>query len=67
MESSSATGNEEQKHEDTTSAQFAKDFFNIVPIPSRLRYHEGKPFPFGILLNAWFGVASTFGGQKHSS
>lgn len=61
MEPSSATGGDKQKHHDTTSAQFAKDF-NIVPIPLRLRYHEGKPFPFGILLNAWFGVASTFGG-----
>ena len=58
----SEKGNGEQKHEDsTTSTQLAKDF-NIVPIPSRLRYHEGKIFPFGIPLNAWFGVASTFGG-----
>ena len=65
MESSSATGNDEKKHEDITSETFAKDF-NFVPIPSRLRYDEGKPFPFGILLNAWFGVASTFGGEKPS-
>lgn len=63
MDSSNARGGNEQKNEDTTSAQFAKDF-NIVPIPLRLRYHKGKSFHFGIFLNAWFGVASTFGGQK---
>ena len=61
MEPTRASENDEQKHEDTTSAQFAKDF-NILPIPLRLRYHEGKPFRFGMLLNVWFGLTSTFGG-----
>jgi len=63
MDSANTMESDEQKHEDTTSAQFAKDF-NIIPIPLRLRYHKGKPFHFGIVLNVWFGVASTFGGQK---
>lgn len=36
--------------------------FGFIPIPKRLRYHPDQPpFHFGLLLNASFGFASTFG------
>ncbi|KAJ7096878.1 major facilitator superfamily domain-containing protein [Mycena epipterygia] len=31
-----------------------------IPIPKRLRYHHGKSFHFGLLLNLALGFASTF-------
>jgi hypothetical protein len=38
---------------------FDKDF-GFLPIPKRLRYQPGQPFHFGLFLNVFFGVASTF-------
>ena len=38
---------------------FDKDF-GFLPIPERLRYHPNRPFYFGLLLNIFFGIASTF-------
>jgi hypothetical protein len=31
----------------------------FIPIPKRLRYHDGKSFHFGLLLNVSLGFAST--------
>lgn len=35
--------------------------FSFLPIPKRLRYDPKRPAHFGLLLNATFGIASTFG------
>lgn len=35
--------------------------FGFIPIPKSLRYNPDKPFHFGLLMNAAFGFASTFG------
>ncbi|EPS95201.1 hypothetical protein FOMPIDRAFT_113575 [Fomitopsis schrenkii] len=37
-----------------------KTDFGFLPIPRRLRYDPKRPAHFGLLLNATFGVASTF-------
>ena len=34
--------------------------FGFLHIPERLRYHPDRPFYFGLLLNIFFGIASTF-------
>ncbi|KAI0727143.1 major facilitator superfamily domain-containing protein [Fomitopsis betulina] len=34
--------------------------FSFLPIPKRLRYDPKRPAHFGLLLNATFGIASTF-------
>lgn len=39
--------------------------FGFLPIPPRLRYVPEKTVHFGILLNAIFGFASTFGTPLH--
>jgi len=33
--------------------------FGLIPIPKRLQYNPVKPYHFGILLNVFFGFAST--------
>ena len=38
-----------------------KTDFGFLPIPKRLRYDPKRPAHFGLLLNATFGIASTFG------
>lgn len=38
-----------------------KTDFGFLPIPKRLRYNPKRPAHFGLLLNATFGIASTFG------
>ncbi|TFY52072.1 hypothetical protein EVJ58_g10214 [Rhodofomes roseus] len=50
-----------------TSVPKAEDSFTpitkdlgFIPIPKRLRYDPGRPVHFGLLLNATFGIASTF-------
>lgn len=37
----------------------AKDF-GFLPIPAYLRYYEGRPQQFGLMLQITFGFASTF-------
>ncbi|KAJ7659481.1 major facilitator superfamily domain-containing protein [Mycena rosella] len=44
---------------DTPPTLFTHDLV-FIPIPKRLRYHEGKTFHFGLLLNLALGFASTF-------
>lgn len=43
---------------------FSKDF-GFLPIPKHLRYDPEHPAHFGLLLNATFGIASTFGESTH--
>ena len=38
-----------------------KTDFGFLPIPKRLCYDPKRPAHFGLLLNATFGIASTFG------
>ncbi|KAF8340061.1 major facilitator superfamily domain-containing protein [Amanita rubescens] len=38
---------------------FDKDF-GFLPIPKRLRYQPNQHFHFGLFLNVFFGIASTF-------
>jgi hypothetical protein len=40
--------------------------FGFLPIPTRLRYNPDKPAKFGFVLNAGFGLASTFVGTYPS-
>lgn len=37
--------------------------FGFIPVPRYLRYDPAKPFHFGLLLNAAFGLFSTFSGS----
>lgn len=34
--------------------------FGFLPIPQRLRYQPDQPFYFGLFLNIFFGIISTF-------
>ena len=34
--------------------------FGFLPIPKRLRHQPNQPFHFGLFLNIFFGIASTF-------
>ena len=34
--------------------------FGFLPIPRRLRYQPNQAFRFGLFLNAFFGIVSTF-------
>ncbi|KAJ7663272.1 major facilitator superfamily domain-containing protein [Mycena polygramma] len=43
----------------TKSQAMATHEFFFIPIPKRLRYHPGKSFDFGLLMNLSFGFAST--------
>lgn len=47
---------------DSTQAILPKDF-GFMPVPRHLRYDPTKPFHFGLVLNAGFGLASTFSGS----
>ncbi|KAF7341531.1 MFS superfamily [Mycena venus] len=44
--------------DDSSPALFTHELL-VIPIPKRLRYHEGKSFHFGLLLNMSLGFAST--------
>jgi hypothetical protein len=41
--------------------------FGFLPIPAGLRYDPEKPAKFGFVLNAGFGLASTFVGETSST
>jgi hypothetical protein len=34
--------------------------FGFLPIPRQLRYQPNQAFRFGLFLNAFFGIVSTF-------
>ncbi len=49
----------EDEEQPEIGESFNKDF-GFLPIPKRLRYQPGQPFHFGLFLNVFFGIASTF-------
>ncbi|KAH9828967.1 major facilitator superfamily domain-containing protein [Rhodofomes roseus] len=64
---SSRTSGETLAVGDAASVPKAEDSFTpitkdlgFIPIPRRLRYDPERPVHFGLLLNATFGIASTF-------
>jgi hypothetical protein len=47
------------QHDDETMAKDTKDL-GFIPTPKYLRYNPAEPFHFGLVLNCFFGFASTF-------
>lgn len=57
--------------EDTNATEAGKALggkvdFGFLPIPPRLRYNPERKVHFGVVLNAIFGFASTFGASCSS-
>jgi hypothetical protein len=47
------------QHKDVTVMKDTKDL-GFIPTPKYLRYNPTEPFHFGLVLNCFFGFASTF-------